>query len=80
MTTRNFAEFQKLCDKRDCLAYQAAGAVKTAIVLLELGEGKAALNVLKLARADFDLADFAISEFLNSKKENQSDGNQPTAA
>lgn len=65
------AEFQTLCDKRDCLAYQTVGALKTAILLLERGESKAALNVLKFARAEFDQVDSRITEFLNSTNSNK---------
>jgi hypothetical protein len=77
------AEFQRLSDKRDLAAYNAVGAIKTAMQHLSLGEAKLALDVLQFARDDFDLVDSQITEFLNSKKENfnvSSATDQPNAA
>ena len=71
--------FQTLCEKRECAAYQCAGAIKTALAFLTVGDAKQALDVLLFARTDFDQVDAQISEFLNSKKEN-TDGKHSSAA
>jgi hypothetical protein len=74
------AEFQRLSDKRDLAAYNAVGAIKTAMQHLSLGEAKLALDVLQFARADFDLVDSQITEFLNSTKSPQSQSAAKEAA
>lgn len=80
MSEKLLAEFQRLCEKRECAAYQAVGAIKTAMAYLSQGDAKQALGVLQFARGEFDQADLRITEFLNSTKENQTDGNRSAAA
>ena len=78
MTDSALTTFLTLCEKRECAAYQCAGAIKTALAFLAVGEAQRALDVLEFARANYDLADSQISEFLNSKKEN-TNGNRSAA-
>jgi hypothetical protein len=68
MTDSALAEFQRLCEKRDLAAYQAVGAINVALALLQS------------ARDQFDQADSRITEFMNSQKEPQPNGNHTTAA
>ena len=56
--TDSLATFQTLCEKRDLAAYQAMGSINVA------------MELLRSARDEFDQADKRITEFLNSKKEN----------
>ena len=67
MTDSTLAEFQRLCEKRDLAAYNAMGSINVA------------MELLRSARDEFDLADKRITEFLNSTKEN-TDGDRTTAA
>lgn len=79
MTDSALATFQTLCEKRECAAYQCAGAIKTALAFLTMGDAKKALDVMLFARADFDQCDLKVTEFMNSKKEN-TDGNRSAIA
>jgi replication-associated recombination protein RarA len=80
MSDAALLEFQRLCEKRECAAYQAAGAIKTALAFLSQGDSQQALNVLQFARAEYDQADSRITEFLNSKKETTHNGNSTANA
>jgi hypothetical protein len=73
-------EFQRLCDRRDLAAYRVAGTVSTVIAFWECQSHDEALALLKTARDEFDAAANDITEFLNSKKESQSDGNDNSSA
>lgn len=68
MTDVALAEFQRLCEKRDLAAYNAMGSINVA------------MELLRSARDQFDQADKRITEFLNSTKEKQTDGNRTAAA
>jgi hypothetical protein len=68
MTDSALAQFQRLCEKRDLAAYNAMGSINVA------------MELLRSARDEFDRADKSITEFLNSTKEKQNDGNRTAAA
>jgi hypothetical protein len=76
----SYAEFSRLCDKRELAAYRLVGTVSTVINFFEAQEYDLALAALKNARADYDAADRKITEFHNAHKEPKSDGNHTAAA
>ena len=79
MTDSAYAEFQRLCEKRDLAAYRAVGAIGAVIDFFEAQDYASALASLKQAREEFREADSLVTEFLNSKKENSTDGNRTAA-
>ena len=70
MTDSTYAEFKRLCDKRELAAYRMVGAVDCVLGFFEAQNFDQAEAALRRAKAEYDAADFTITQFLNSKKEN----------
>jgi hypothetical protein len=74
-----YAEFERLCNKRELAAYRMVGVVKTVISFFEAQNYDHALAALKDARAEYDAADRKITEFHNAHKENSTNGYRTAA-
>lgn len=70
LAERRHLEFQRLYDTREIAAYQLVGAVETVLQFFEAQDFDQAEAALKRALASYQQADSAVTDFLNSKKEN----------
>jgi predicted negative regulator of RcsB-dependent stress response len=70
MTDSAYAEFKRLCDKRELAAYRLVGAVDCVLRFFEAEDFDQAEAALRRAKAEYEDADLKITHFLNSKKEN----------
>jgi hypothetical protein len=74
VTDSAYAEFKRLCDKRELAACRLVGAVSRVLHFFEAQDFDQAEMALRNAKAEYDAADSLITQFLNSKKENSNHG------
>ena len=67
-------EFQRLCERRDLMALNCVNAINFVLLMFEAQNFERSREHLQHALDQHKEADLAITEFLNSKKENQHHG------
>lgn len=73
-------EFSLLCRDRDHAAYEVVGAALVAVAFLNLEENAKALKTLLAALEEYQRRDGAITDFYNTPKKENVNGNQQSAA
>lgn len=71
MTEKALAEFLSLYNRREMAAYQLVGAVRTVLAFFEAQQFDQAEAAVRRAYQDYQDADQRVTEFFNSRKENQ---------